>query len=203
MTRALLWLCLLGSTAVAAEPRLRSGDVVFQTSRSTQSRAIQQATHSPYSHVGLVEVSRDGVFVLEAISPVSRTPWKRWRARGEGARVTVLRRAGLTDEQRAAVVAAARSSLGRPYDWAFEWGDDALYCSELVRKAYARGAGVELGAMQRLDSLDLTGLKPALVQRYGPEVPLDLELVTPASIAADPDLELVFSTFAPAVTPGS
>lgn len=195
MPRALLWLCLLGHAAVAAEPPLRSGDIVLQTSRSSQSRAIQQATHSSYSHVGVVEVSRDGVFVLEAIGPVTRTPWKRWRARGERARVTVLRPAASTAEQRAAVVAAARSYLGRPYDFAFEWGDEALYCSELVRLAYARGASVELGELQRLDSLDLTGLSGALVQRYGPRVPLDLLLVTPASIAADPELQVVFSTF--------
>jgi uncharacterized protein YycO len=188
-------LCLLGSTAAAGEPPLQSGDIVLQTSRSSQSRAIQQATHSPYYHVGLVEVSKDGVFVLEAIGPVTRTPWKKWRARGERARVTVLRPAALSDEQRDAVVTSARAYLGRPYDFAFEWGDEALYCSELVHKAYARGASLELGQPQRLDSLDLAGLKGALVQRYGPEIPLGLLLVTPASIAADPDLRVVFSSF--------
>jgi len=49
---------LLPACAGAATP-LRDGDIIFHTSRSAQSVAIQRATHSPYSHVGLV-LYRDG-----------------------------------------------------------------------------------------------------------------------------------------------
>ena len=38
---------------------LRDGDIIFHTSRSAQSAAIQHATHSRYSHVGLI-LFRDG-----------------------------------------------------------------------------------------------------------------------------------------------
>ena len=37
------------SLATAAAPDVQTGDLVFQQSRSAQSLAIQQATHSPYS----------------------------------------------------------------------------------------------------------------------------------------------------------
>ncbi len=198
--RLALWVAwLVGHTAVAAprdlEARLRTGDVVFHTSRSRQSAAIQAATDSPLSHVGLVEVTSQGVFVVEAVQPVKRTPFAQWKARGVGGRLLVMRPEGLTEAQRDAALKAAREYLGRPYDWRFGWDDDALYCSELVRKAYARGAGVEYGRMEKLGTLRVEKLGPALKERYGGKVPLELELVTPASLAEDARLRVVHSDF--------
>src|SRR5262245_19120850 len=77
--------------AAARQPTWQNGDVVLQTSGSAQSAAIQIATGSPYSHTGLVEVAPDGVFVIEAIGTVSRTPINRWIRRGQGRRYTALR----------------------------------------------------------------------------------------------------------------
>jgi hypothetical protein len=196
MPSALLLTWLLVHTAAAPAPQLQSGDLVFQTSRSRQSAAIQAATHSPLSHVGLVEVTREGVFVVEAVQPVKRTPFAQWRERGEGARVLVLREPRAGPAEREAVLREARRHLGKPYDARFGWGDDALYCSELVHKAYARGAGLRLGRLERLESLDLKALGPALRERYGGRVPLGLQLLTPASLAADPALQVVHSDFA-------
>jgi hypothetical protein len=173
--------------AAPAVADLRTGDLVFQTSRSAQSAPIQRATRSRWSHVGLVEVAPDGVFVLEAVSPVSRTPWGRWVARGERGEAEALRLRGLEPAAVDRVIAEARRHLGKPYDAAFGWGDDRLYCSELVRKAFERGAGIELGRMERLGGLELAGLEAAVKGRFG-KVPKDLLLVTPASIAGDPKL---------------
>lgn len=189
---------LVGHTAVAAprglEARLRTGDVVFHTSRSRQSLAIQAATDSPLSHVGLVEVTHQGVFVVEAVQPVQRVPFAKWKARGVDGRILVLRPESLPDARREAALKVAKQFLGRPYDWRFGWGDEALYCSELVRKAYARGAAMEYGKMERLGSLRVEKLGPQLKERYG-TVPLDLELVTPASLARDTRLAVVHSDF--------
>jgi uncharacterized protein YcfL len=46
-------LYLLGCSDSFAE-QLRDGDIIFQTSQSEQSIAIQKATHSQYSHMGIV-----------------------------------------------------------------------------------------------------------------------------------------------------
>ena len=82
---ALFVVLFLAASADAATP-LRDGDIIFHTSRSAQSAAIQRATHSPYSHMGVV-LYRDGKpFVFEAIATVRYTPlanWisaRRWRA---------------------------------------------------------------------------------------------------------------------------
>ena len=176
----------------AAEPALLSGDVVFETSSSAQSAAIRWATASPWSHVGIVEVSRDGTFVIEALGKVSRTPWEAWKRRAvKGGDVLVLRARGPDAAQREAVVAQAKALLGRPYDPLFGWGDGRIYCSELVVKAYERGAGMSLGRRERVGDLRLAGIEQPVARRWG-RVPKDLVLVTPASLASDPRLARVW-----------
>ncbi len=177
----------------AAEPTLEAGDVVFETSSSSQSAGIQWATRSRWSHVGIVEVTGEGTSVIEALGKVSRTPWKAWsrRARRNGGFI-VLRPRGLSAGQREAAVEQARSLLGRCYDPRFGWGDDRIYCSELVVKAYERGAGVSLGRRERLGDLRLFGIEGAIEKRWGGPAPRNLVLVTPASIAEDARLDRVY-----------
>ena len=192
-----VWLVALGALVScatrAAEPALESGDLVFETSSSAQSSAIQWATASRWSHVGIVEVSdRGDVSVIEALRVVTRTPWRAWQRRARrGGDVLVLRPKGLAADRRAAAAAAARGFLGRPYDPRFGWDDDRIYCSELVVKAYERGAGVSLGKRERLGDLRLLGIEKAAEQRWGGPVPKDLVLVTPASLAEDGRLDPV------------
>jgi Permuted papain-like amidase enzyme, YaeF/YiiX, C92 family len=130
--------------------------------------------------------------VIEALGKVSPTPWKAWsrRARRHGGYL-VLRPRGLSLAQRQAAAERARTFIGRRYDARFGWGDDRIYCSELVVKAYERGAGVSLGRRERLGDLRLFGLEAAVEKRWGGPVPKDLVLVTPASIAEDARLEVV------------
>ncbi|NNC20946.1 hypothetical protein HJC22_35060 [Corallococcus exiguus] len=101
----------------------------------------------------------------------------------------------IRDAAKARAVEEAKRHLGKPYDALFGWGDEAMYCSELVRKAYATGAGVEYGKMERLGDLDVAGLQREIAERYRGPVPVDLELVTPASLAADARLAVVYSNF--------
>lgn len=178
-------LFLSPACAAPVEAALQTGDLVFQTSRSSQSQAIQLATGSPWSHVGLVEVTRAGVVVIEAVQPVSVIPFARWRARGVDGKVLVRRLPELDEARAKRAIAVARLFLGRPYDAKFGWSDDRIYCSELVYKAFERGAGIRLGHLEKLGDLRLGGVMAALRGRYGKELALDLELVTPASLAAD------------------
>src|SRR5512133_3112574 len=177
----------------AAEPAVRAGDLVFETSTSSQSWAIQWATRSPWSHVGIVDVGADGTFDVEALGKVSRTPWRAWRRRARrGGDLLVLRPRAVPEPSRAAAVDRAKAFLGRRYDPRFGWGDDRIYCSELVVKAYERAAGVSFGKRERLKDLRILGLKGAIEKRWGGPVPENLELVTPASIAEDARLERVY-----------
>lgn len=163
---------------------------MLQASQSGMAESIRRATRSPYSHVGVVEVAGDGVWVVEAISPVSRTPFAKWKKRGRGGRITVLR-PRLESAQVAASLEAAKRELGKPYDVRYAWDDERVYCSELVVKAFERGAGVSYGQRVRLDQLELGAFEKAIAVKLG--VPLWQEVVPPSSLAADPKLDVVFS----------
>ena len=176
---------------------LRDGDIVFQTSRSAQSQAIQLATHSPYSHMGIIFHREGRPFVLEAVARVKLTPLQEWIDRGEGGRYVArrLRDDGpLRDPAKAlALRQAALAFEGRPYDPYFEWSDGRVYCSELVWKAYNRGLGVQLGSLAALSSFDLSNqlVKTKLAERYGTHVPSDEKVISPAEIFTSPLLEEV------------
>lgn len=201
-----IWLVagvLVTGCAAAAAPAVKPGDVIFHTSRSAQSQAIQRATNSPYSHMGIV-LLRDGKpFVLEAIETVRYTPLEAWIARGVGGRYVIKR---LKDADRRLgpesidrLREAARPFVGKPYDAAFGWSDDKIYCSELVWKLYQRALGLEIGRLQRLREfrLDDPVVRTKLRERYGDAVPLDETVISPGEMFESPLLVTVVSTVDP------
>ncbi len=194
---ALLFLILQAFGLAHAADALHDGDVIFQTSKSGQSIAIQRATGSPYSHMGLI-LHRDGKpFVFEASATVRFTPLEVWIARGEGRHYVVKRlRAAdsrITRQALDRVREAAQRFNGRKYDLTFEWSDDRLYCSELVWKVYKSALGIEIGRLQKLRDfrLDDPVVKAKLRERYGTRIPLDEPVISPAAMFDSPELETV------------
>ena len=173
---------------VALNKPLREGDIIFQASGSGQSRAIQLATGSTYSHCGILYEEKDGWYVFEAIQPVCATPLEQWIKRGDNGHYVVKRLKDASqqlDEQTLAKMKdAGKLFNGKNYDLTFEWSDDRIYCSELVWKIYKRAAGIELCTPERFGDFDLSSseVKKILTQRYGNSVPLDEQVVTPAAL---------------------
>lgn len=192
--RVCIALIALLASAAKAETPLRDGDIIFHTSRSAQSAAIQRATHSPWSHMGVI-VFRDGKpFVFEAIAAVRYTPLARWTARGDHGKYTIKRlKVAPTPAQTAKLRAAAKRYAGKPYDLFFEWSDDRIYCSELVWKMYHDALGLEIGARQKLREFDLTdpAVKAKMRERYGNHVPLNEPVISPAAMFDSPLLETI------------
>ncbi len=179
---AFAWCFTVVSAAHAYAPQ--EGDIVFQTSLSSQSVAIQRATHSPYSHVGIVLFRNGQPYVLEAVQPVKYTPLNAWLARGKDGRFVAKRtRRPLTSSAIAAFHRQAQVYLGRPYDLTFEWSDRRMYCSELVWKLY-KAAGIELAPLARLGSFDLSdpAVQGIIKKRYGTRAPLDAPVIAPSAI---------------------
>ena len=177
-----------------AAPAVRDGDIIFHTSRSAQSAAIQRATQSPYSHVGVILHREGKPFVFEAIATVRYTPLAEWIARGEGGQYVIKRlKSPLTAGQAAKLRSAASHFEGKPYDLYFEWSNDRIYCSELVWKMYQQAAGVQLGALQKLREFDLTDpvVKTKMRERYGSRVPMDEPVISPGAQFDSPLLTVV------------
>ena len=176
-----------------------SGDVVFQISKSEQSRAIQLATGSRYSHVGIVFVRDGKAFVLEAVQPVKLTAFNTWVERGVDSHFVAKRILNsdnvITDYAVKRAESLADSMMGKKYDSYFEWSDDRLYCSELVWKLYKRTLNVELCPLRRLGDFNLTGplVEKELKERYGAAVPLDEPVVAPSDLFDSDLLTQVYS----------
>ena len=101
--RVTLLLCLSLTVVIACSrtlPHVKDGDIIFQTSRSSQSVAVQRATHSRYSHMGIIFLRRGHPYVFEASATVRYTPLAKWIAHGLDGKVVIKRlRGGLTAAQ--------------------------------------------------------------------------------------------------------
>ncbi len=179
---------------VASAQNVKDGDIIFQTSMSPQSTAIQRATHSPYSHMGIIFYQEGKPYVYEAIKTVRYTPLKKWIERGKGGHFVVkrLRDADriLTEDSIARLKKEARRYKGKPYDLTFEWTDDRMYCSELVWKIYKRALNIEIGKLQRLRDFDLADpvVRRKISERYGADIPLEERVISPGTMFNAPTL---------------
>jgi hypothetical protein len=185
--------------ALTEQGTLHDGDIIFQTSASQQSKAIQAATHSKYSHCGLLFRADTGAknwYVIEAVQPVKWTPLDAWISKGEGGHYVIKRLAldpPLPLQMMSELHAIAQTYIGKDYDLFFGWGDDRIYCSELVWKCYYRLNKFELGQLQELQEFDLSNplVQKKMQQRYGEKIPLHEKVISPVAIFNCTALETV------------
>ena len=121
--------------------QLQEGDLLFCV--SAQGNHITQVTHGAegmaIDHVGIVHLSKDSVYVLEAIHQgVVLTPIDSFLQRRDSL-VIATRLKDTTCVSRS--VQRAMQYLGRPYDYLFMPSDAEFYCSELVQKNYLDADG--------------------------------------------------------------
>jgi len=120
---------------------LQSGDLLFLTENSSAMGKAITASTGEYTHVALVERdSADDVWVIEALPEkgVRRKSYEQFEREH-----LIWFHLGSCDIYRltvpfdtAAVIARAKSLLGKPYDDAFLPDNDAYYCSELIEVAF-------------------------------------------------------------------
>jgi uncharacterized protein YycO len=211
----------LSATSVTAQdlPPLQNGDVIFQTSGSSQSAAIFLASKSAYTHMGLIEINANKeAAVVEAAGPVRTTALDAWIKRGLGGRITILRMPTLDAATAQKILTAAHAYDGRPYDRYFMSSTDEIYCSELIRLAFHDGANINVGTLQKVKTLDIDNmLARNLIKKRWRSYPLckvnsetyesclpkimEQELVTPVSIANDTKFKTIFTNYKLALPP--
>ena len=178
----------------------KDGDVIFQTSESSQCEAVRIATRSKFSHCGIIFTKDDEKYVLEAVQPVKITPLNEWIKHGKGNCYLVKRMKDtlvLNNQKLTAMRLEGTQMLNKDYDLFFEWNDDKIYCSELVWKIYKRGANITLCKEQLLNSFNLKDPKvqTILKQRYGNNIPLREKVVAPSQLAESTVLETIIDTY--------
>jgi len=160
--------------------------------------AIQLATKSPYSHMGIVYLRDGEPFVFEAVQPVKLTPLAAWIERGEKGHFVAKRLrnadARLTTDVLQRMRTVGERFAGKDYDLYFEWSDEKIYCSELVWKVFDQGAGIQLGERQTIADFDLShpAVQAKIRERFGDRVPLDEIVVSPVAIFNTRELETAY-----------
>ena len=194
-----LWsLCHDGtSLSKAKNDALREGDIVFQQTGGEQGQAVQLATGSPWTHVGMLFKEGGRWMVYEAVGPVLSTPLDEWAAHGEDGHWVAKRWVGAEKmdgaQLRAQLHKAGARFRGLPYDLQFGWSDERIYCSELVWKMYAEGPGVELCKPKpmRDHALGSPMVQEVMRKRYGSAPPLDELMMAPGALYDCPELRTV------------
>jgi len=177
--------------------RIQDGDIIFQTSKSSQSKAIQKATNSKYSHMGIIYLQGVNHYVYEAVQPVKLTNLKDWISRGEDGKYVIKRLKNskkiLTQENLSKMKKVGEGYRGKHYDIYFEWSDDRVYCSELVWKIYKQALDIEIGKLETLRDFNLKDpvVNKKLHERYGDKIPLNELVISPATMFNSDKLELV------------
>lgn len=191
----LILLCCFVPAVYAWQPQ--QGDIIFHTSRSSQSLAIQKATGSVYSHMGIILLHDGKPYVYEAAKTVRFTPLTPWVARGTGSHYVVKRlRTPLNALQQQALYREAIRYQSRPYDLTFSWDDERIYCSELVWKIYKNALNTEVGQLQELQAFDLSSpeVQAKMKERYGKRIPLNETVISPVAMFDSPLLITVYES---------
>jgi hypothetical protein len=90
----------------------------------------------------------------------------------------------LTTEVINKMLATARSKLGLHYDLSFSWDDTEMYCSEYIWKIYNKALNINVGSLKPLKEFDLShpAVKAKLTERYGKNIPLNENMISPGDM---------------------
>jgi len=179
--------------------KLQSGDILFREKSSENiSEAIDQVTQTSgsthFSHVGLVEVTDNGIVVLHA-NPEGGTCIvslnEFLHPKGDSVRVIAYRLKKDWQKAIPAAIQKAHSMLGKPYNFSYVLSDTAHYCSEFIYLAFAADSVFKLEPMTFKDPK--TGNFPTAwveyYQKMGIEIPEGKPGCNPNGLAASEKLE--------------
>lgn len=178
--------------------QVQDGDLIFQSSQSKQSQAIEIATDSKYSHCGIVFFENDVPFVYEAVQPVGKRKMTDWISSGVNQTCVIKRFKGIDTVSNNALlkmIKYATSHFGKNYDAYFSWTDKEMYCSELIYKTYLNGLNFKLAIpkMLRDFNLDAPVVRKIMRERYGENIPYDQLMISPGQLYDSPYLISVYT----------
>jgi hypothetical protein len=170
-----------------AEIQVQDGDIIFQSSKSQQSKAVELATNSVFSHCGIIFIENGMPYVYEAVQPVGKRPLIDWIKSGVGEKYKIRRlidRGILMSESWESMRDYAQKQVGKNYDIYFSWTDKEMYCSEYVWKIYNEIAKIPLVKPKELRefNIDAPLIRKTLFERYGNDIPYNELMVSPGQL---------------------
>jgi hypothetical protein len=179
----IFYLFLIFIPLSAFAQKYRDGDIIFQSSPSRQSAAIEEATQSPYSHCGIIFYENNVAYVYEAVQPVGKRRLDEWIESGVNGEFVVKRldTTQLSESGIKALKSYALQQFGKNYDGKFNWSDKEMYCSELVYKCYWNVLHIKLATPKPLREFNIDGpiVRKIMKERYGDAIPYDEPMISP------------------------
>jgi hypothetical protein len=171
-----------------------NGDIIFQSlPKNELVDLIEGATQSEYSHCGVV-VDIDGDWVvIEALGSVKYTPLYSWLTQGRMGRFAVYRLKQGYAHSIPKFIEELDKFLCLPYDSHYEMGDNAIYCSELIYKAYLNATESELGHLVKIEELNWQPFEDVIRKHEGGNLPLQRQMITPIHLSNASQLDKVFT----------
>jgi hypothetical protein len=154
-----------------------------------------------YTHVGIVLVENETVFVIEAIpAGVSKTVLATFLLRSETLEEKPLVAVGrLKQEYQEFIpqaIVRAESLLEKPYDFVFCPDNDAYYCSELVEVSFLNEQNVPIFEPVKMNFRDSDGNLPTYWAEYfeehNAEIPENCLGSNPGDLSKSDKIEIVY-----------
>ena len=194
----LLAMCVLSVISESCMSQsFKNGDIIFHTSKSSQSKLVKIITKSKLTHCGIIFYQKGHPYVFEAVQPVKITPLKQWVNRGVNKKYIVCRvKTPLNNYQLNEMYNYANSLLGKNYDSKFEWSDKNMYCSELVYKVFVAGDRF-IGQAKKFSDYNLnnTVVKTAIKKRYGNSINLNEMVITPVDLYNSSNVKTIYDNY--------
>lgn len=177
---------------------VQDGDLIFQSSYSKQSQAVEIATNSKYSHCGIIFIENNVPYVYEAVQPVGKRKLLDWISSGVDQTCVIKRFKGLDTLDKNSILRMkeyAASQFGKNYDGYFSWSDKEMYCSELVYKTYKNCINFVLAQPKTLRdfNIDAPVVRKIMKDRYGDDIPYDELMISPGQLYDALSLFTVYS----------
>ena len=195
-----------------------NGDLVFIRSTSPQSKALEEVTRTPWTHVGILfrlfqqdnewklmdSKNKQGQwYVLEANTQVQLTPLEKFVSSKPSAFFRLKK--SLTEDQVLLLFQTGLTRIGKSYDIYFLLSRDGIhkddfdYCSELLWYVYARALKIALGERVLISDLPIKGREAQrlLKKRFDKKAPLTLDqwkkeyVIPPQSLFESPLLSRI------------
>jgi len=179
----------------------QSGDILFRGSLdSSLSQAIDAVTQTQqqhhYTHMGLVEVVNDTIWVIHAapVKGVCRELLNDFSMpEGDSMLVGHYRIKNLDETTRINALKHAKSALGQPYNNTYILEDEGYYCSEFIHDAFVCDSVFKLNPMTFIDP-ESGDFHDGWIKHYaklGIDIPEGQPGCNPNGIAANSRLEFL------------
>lgn len=195
--------------SVFAQIDLQSGDLLFQTGKSTKlSDAIAEVTSGEgnisYTHVGIVSVENGNVFVIEATTPKVRKVAidiffnDGLKINGKPI-VAVGRLKSKYHDIIPQAIKNAETYLGKPYDYVYSPDNDEYYCSELVFLSFKNKKGKPVFKSGKMTFCDENGkMANAWIEhfaKYKVPIPEGRQGTNPGDMSKSKEIDIIYKYF--------